>query len=225
MIVMGIETSCSSGSVAIIQGDHILGETLFNSGAKHSRNIISSIDNLIKLIDIDKRDIEGISVSIGPGSYTSLRIGITTAKTIAYALNIPIVGVPTLEVIAFNLNMCQLDICVIMDAKKNELFAALFKSDGNKICRISEDFIVSADNLCENIKQKTIIIGNGINLYKSIFEYRLRGLVLFAGEHLNIPRASNCALLGIGKLSCDDKVEINNISPLYLRKTDAELLI
>lgn len=228
MIVLGIETSCDTGSVAIIKGNTLLGETIFDSGAKHSKNLVSSINNILNLTDLDKKDIQGISVSIGPGSYTSLRIGITTAKSMAYALRIPLTTVPTLEVIAFNLNFSLINVCVALDAKKNELFVALFKSEGNRLRRISEDFITTAEELCEIIKDKTIFIGNGINLYKYIFEYRLQGLALFADDYFNIPRASICALLGMDKFSVYDnsynKVEINQISPLYLRKTDAELL-
>lgn len=229
MIVLGIDTSCETGSVAIIEGNRLLGETIFNSGAKHSRNLVSSIDNILKLIDVDKKNIGAISVSVGPGSYTSLRIGITTAKAISYALKIPVIAVPTLEVIAFNLKLSQINVCVAIDAKKNELYAAYFKSEGNNLRRISEDFITTAEKLCENIKEKTLFLGNGINLYKYIFEYKLKGLAFFADQYLNIPRASVCAMLGMEKFSSYDnsnnKVEMNNISPLYLRKTDAEFLI
>ncbi len=219
MKVLGIETSSDSGSVAIVDDDLILGEILLNTGTKHSQKIVHTVEKILQFTDVDRSDIKGISVSVGPGSYTSLRVGISIAKSLAYSLNIPIVGISTLEILAYNL-MFPGYICPIIDAKRSELFSAIFKYD-NGLVRISEDTIITPEILCKKIKDKTVFIGNGINLYKSIFMDRLQGLVLFAPEGLGLPRASSCGLLSINKFKNNIVDDAASLIPKYLRETDA----
>nr|NIT14120.1 tRNA (adenosine(37)-N6)-threonylcarbamoyltransferase complex dimerization subunit type 1 TsaB [Candidatus Dadabacteria bacterium] len=102
MIVLGIETSSYCGSVAVAEDEIVLGEIFFNTGLKHSTSIIPSINSLLKIIGLERADLEGIAVSEGPGSYTSLRVGISAAKGLAYSLDLPLTGVSTLKCLAYN---------------------------------------------------------------------------------------------------------------------------
>lgn len=224
MIVLGIETSTYSGSVAVVKDQDILGELFFNIGRKHSTKIIPSIVSLLSTLELDKADLEGISVTSGPGSYTSLRIGISIAKGLSYSLNIPLIGVSTLECVAFNSIISPLLICSIVDAKKGELYSAFFRYNINEFERISEDKVVNIDYLCSIINEETILIGDGLNLYKSTFIDRINGLLLFAPGHLCYPRASSCAVLGINAFKKAKKDEVNTLVPKYVRQADAELL-
>ena len=184
MIVLGIETSSTCGSVAVVQDRKVLGELFFNTGRKHSTKIVPSITNLLSTVGLDKADLEGIAVTSGPGSYTSLRIGISIAKGLAYSLDIPLIGISTLQCVAFNSIISPHLICSLIDARKGELYSALFRYNTGELERISEDQIVSIDYLCQAIDEKTVLIGDGLYLYKSTFVDRINGLVLFAPEHL-----------------------------------------
>jgi tRNA threonylcarbamoyladenosine biosynthesis protein TsaB len=224
MLVLGIETSSNSGSVAVVEDRIVLGELFFNTGLKHSTKIVPSITNLLSTVELDKTDLDGISVTSGPGSYTSLRIGISVAKGLAYSLDIPLIGISTLQCVAFNSIISSHPICSIIDAKKGELYSALFRYNTGELERISEDEIVNIDYLCSTIVEKTVLIGDGLNLYKSTFVDRIKGLVLFAPGHLCYPRASSCAVLGIHNFKKAKRDEVNTLVPKYIRQADAELL-
>ncbi len=224
MIVLGIETSSTCGSVAVVQDRKVLGELFFNTGTKHSTKIVPSITNLLSTVGLDKADLEGIAVTSGPGSYTSLRIGISIAKGLAYSLDIPLIGISTLQCVAFNSIISPHLICSLIDARKGELYSALFRYNTGELERISEDQIVSIDYLCQSIDEKTVLIGDGLYLYKSTFVDRINGLVLFAPEHLCYGRASSCAILGIDNFKKAKRDEVNTLVPKYIRQADAELL-
>lgn len=224
MIVLGIETSSTCGSVAVVQDRKVLGELFFNTGRKHSTKIVPSITNLLSTVGLDKADLEGIAVTSGPGSYTSLRIGISIAKGLAYSLDIPLIGISTLQCVAFNSIISPHLICSLIDARKGELYSALFRYNTGELERISEDQIVSIDYLCQAIDEKTVLIGDGLYLYKSTFVDRINGLVLFAPEHLCYGRASSCAILGIDNFKKAKRDEVNTLVPKYIRQADAELL-
>lgn len=224
MIVLGIETSSTCGSVAVVEDKKVLGELFFNTGTKHSTKIVPSITNLLSTVGLDKADLEGIAVTSGPGSYTSLRIGISIAKGLAYSLDIPLIGISTLQCVAFNSIISPHLICSLIDARKGELYSALFRYNTGELERISEDQIVSIDYLCQAIDEKTVLIGDGLYLYKSTFVDRINGLVLFAPEHLCYGRASSCAILGIDNFKKAKRDEVNTLVPKYIRQADAELL-
>ena len=224
MIVLGIETSSYSGSVAVVEDSIVLGELFFNTGLKHSTKIVPSITNLLATLELDKTDLDGIAVTSGPGSYTSLRIGISIAKGLAYSLDIPLIGISTLKCVAFNSTASPYPICSFVDAKKGELYSAFFRNDTGDLERISEDVVVNIDYLCSTIVEKTVLIGDGLNLYKSSFVDKINGLVLFAPGHLNYPRASSCAILGIDSFKKAKRDEVNTLVPKYIRQADAELL-
>ena len=224
MIVLGIETSSTCGSVAVVQDRKVLGELFFNTGRKHSTKIVPSITNLLSTVGLDKADLEGIAVTSGPGSYTSLRIGISIAKGLAYSLDIPLIGISTLQCVAFNSIISPHLICSLIDARKGELYSALFRYNTGELERISEDQIVSIDYLCQAIDEKTVLIGDGLYLYKSTFVDRINGLVLFAPEHLCYGRASSCAILGIDNFKKAKRDEVNTLVPKYIRQADADLL-
>lgn len=227
MLVLGIETSCSCGSVALAQDSKVLGELFFNTGLKHSTKIVPSIKTLLNTVDRDRSDLDGISVSSGPGSYTSLRIGISIAKGLAYSLDIPLTGISTLQCVAFNTIISEDQICSVIDAKKGQLYSAFFRYNLENLERISEDEIVGIDNLCNKIikeDKKTVFIGDGLNLYKSTFVDKINGLVLFAPGHLCYPRASSCAIMGVYNFMKAKRDEVNTLVPTYIRKADAELL-
>ncbi|MFI5323774.1 MAG: tRNA (adenosine(37)-N6)-threonylcarbamoyltransferase complex dimerization subunit type 1 TsaB [Thermodesulfobacteriota bacterium] len=225
--VMAIETSTYSGSIAVSDGEEILGEYYMNMGPSHSERLIPSIDRLLGELGIDRRELGGVAVSLGPGSFTALRIGITTAKGIAYSLGIPVVGVSSLELLAMNLPYSPYQICTAIDAKKGELFAALFRMDEGRPVRVCEDMVIHPAGLFEIIKEKTIFIGEGALLYRDFLEDNglARERALFCPPYMNYPRASPLAYTGFSRLKEGQTDDVLALAPAYLRKPDAELSI
>ncbi len=228
MRILAIETSTYSGSIAVLGDEGLLGEYFFNVGPSHTEKLVPSIDWLLGELGMDKADLTGVAVSIGPGSFTALRVGISTAKGICFSLGIPLIGVSSLETLAMNLPFSPYNICPVIDARKGEVFTALFSSNNGKIERLLEDMVISPEGLAENIKEKTIFIGDGALLYRDFLEDILSDDILFSPHNMNFPRASCQALLVIDKFKegLDNKSQwdgIMNLAPHYLRKSEAEI--
>lgn len=228
MRILAIETSTYSGSIAVLGDESILGEYYFNVGPSHTEKLVPSIDWLLGELSMDKADLTGVVVSLGPGSFTALRVGISTAKGICFSLGIPLIGVSSLKTLAMNLPFAPYNICPVIDARKGEVFTALFSANNGKMERILEDMVISPEGLAENIKEKTIFIGDGALLYKDFLEDNLRGDILFSPLNMNFPRASCAVLSVIDKLKegLDKKSEwdeLMNLAPHYLRKSEAEI--
>lgn len=218
MIVLGIETSTSAGSVALTNKEKVLAEYTQDNNYSHSIWLISAIDAILNDAGISLKTIEGISVSEGPGAFTSLRVGISTAKGLAQSLNIPLVLVSSLEVLARNIAFNQLNICPILDAKRGEIYTAFFKYQDYKLRQTTENLIISPLSLFEKIKEPTIFLGNGVALYGEILKEELGELAIFFPEIYNLPRGAMVAILGEKKIKEGRIPNLFEIEPLYLRK-------
>ncbi|MGI9553566.1 MAG: tRNA (adenosine(37)-N6)-threonylcarbamoyltransferase complex dimerization subunit type 1 TsaB [Thermodesulfobacteriota bacterium] len=219
MKIVGIDTSSFSGSVSIVEDNNLLGECLLNIGPRHSENIVASIDWLLKTLKIERNELDAVSVSIGPGSFTSLRVGVTIAKSLAYTLKIKIVGVSSLEVLASNIPHTESKICSLMDAKREEVYSAVFEMSSGGLRQVRDSKIQNIEELCSEIDEKTIFLGDAAAIYGDDLKNRLGDLAIIAGEPFNIPRSSNCAIIGFDRLN--DGIEDDPITlvPDYLRKS------
>ena len=222
MKILGIETSTFAGSVALLDDYKLLGEYTFNIGPKHNEKLVPSIDYLLSDLQVDKKELDAIAVTVGPGSFTSLRVGVSTAKALSYSLNIKVVGVSSLEVLAYPLFGCEFQICTIIDAKKKQLFSGLYKNS-YKLQTIKDESLVYPDELFESIKEKTVFVGNGAEVYKDQIIDSLGDKAVFPGSVFNVSRASSCVLLGKEKLLNGIEDDCINLSPIYMRKSEAEL--
>ncbi len=228
MKILAIETSTYAGSIAVLENERILGEYYFDIGPAHTEKLVPSIDWLLSELAIDKSDLTAVAVSLGPGSFTSLRVGISTAKGLCYSLGIPLVGVSSLKALAMNLPFSPYNICPIIDARKGEVFVALFRSNRGTLERLLEDVVVSPEELVNLINDNTIFLGDGSLLYKDYLEDNLSHDIMFSPVNINFPRAPNLVLSEIGKFKEDRDNsylcnEIMNLAPHYLRKSEAEI--
>lgn len=224
MKILGIETSLYAGSVAVSEGQKILGEYYFNTGPSHSEKLITSIDWLLGELSLEKSDLEGVAVSLGPGSFTSLRIGVAAAKGLSYALGIPVAGVSTLELLANNIPFAASTICPVIDAKRGEVFTAFFQSSGGRVMRISQDMVLSPENLAGEIKDKTVFIGEGALLYSDILDdiSGNEGQNVICPEPLGFPRAGVLCTIGDSLFKENKRDDPYTLSPNYIRKSEAE---
>ncbi len=202
-----------TGSVALMDKERLIAEYTLNLKETHTSRLMPAMDRVLKDASLTMKDIDGIAVSLGPGSFTGLRIGIATAKGLAQGLNIPIVGIPTLDGLAFNLFHCKDLICPILDARKGEVYSALYKNGK----RISKYMACEPGELLKKIKSKVIFLGDGIEVYGDLIRKRLGGKAVFAPKSRRLPNASSIAELGLRKLRRSKKTELLTLRPIYVR--------
>lgn len=222
MKVLAIETSSYCGSVALVEDGEVLGEVFFNIGPKNSEKIVLSIDWLIKNLNIPKDQINAVAVSKGPGSFTSLRVGVSIAKGISYSLGIDIVGVPSSRIIASNCAGINTQICTLIDAKRKEVYASLFNCKNGNLCSLVDDKIVRVEELNNFIDDETLFVGSGALIYRDTIAEIIEPKSHFAPELVNYPRASHCGLLAYTDIISGKKDNVFTLAPDYIRKPDVE---
>jgi tRNA threonylcarbamoyladenosine biosynthesis protein TsaB len=223
MLVLGIETSTRQGGVAIVGEDGVLCEAVLNVEVTHSERLLPAVDRALDEARITLENLGGIAVSIGPGSFTGLRIGLSTAKGLAYATGLPLVGVPTLEAMAWALPAARWQVCPVLDARKQEVYAALFRHEPEGLRRVTEDAALPPEDLCRLIRNPTLFLGDGADAYGALFRERLGDKMLLPPLASRGARPACVAELGRRRLLRGDRDAPDALVPRYLRPSEAEL--
>ena len=237
MIILGIDTSTNHGSVAIAEDGSLLSESFLPLNSSYSKTLINSLDDLLKKVKIGISDIDGFAVSIGPGSFTGLRIGLSTCKGFNLATGKPIVPVGTLDAIVEsflsapeslkstidNLQSSILFLCPILDAKKGEVYASLYKYEKGVIKKLEDDMAINPEKLCQKINEPVIFFGEGIKQYGDFIKNKLNGLAYFYDDAQKNSVAASIALLGGKKIERGDIEDSTALKPRYIRRSEAEI--
>jgi len=225
MRVLGIDTSTKCGSLGIIDGTEVVAEYLIFPVDTHSTHLMPALQALIKSAKMDVADIDAFAVSLGPGSFTGLRVGLSTAKGFALATAKPVTGIPTLDALAHNLFSAPHLICPLLDARKGEVYAALYEAEGvGSLKRLTPYQALTPNRLPEIVPQhETIFLGNAVCLCREQLMERLGRKALFAPPHLGFPRGSAVAELGLHRLEAGHQDDVASLVPMYVRPSDAEL--
>ncbi|MDI6800483.1 MAG: tRNA (adenosine(37)-N6)-threonylcarbamoyltransferase complex dimerization subunit type 1 TsaB [Thermodesulfovibrionales bacterium] len=223
MRLLAIETSTTLGGVAIMDDDALLAESRINVKVTHSERIMSEIDHTLKMAGLTMDDIDVFAVAIGPGSFTGLRVGLSTAKGLVYATGKKLVSVPTLEALAWSLPYSRYQVCPVLDARKKEVYAAIFKWSDNGFVRATDECPIKIDTLLSLINEPTVFLGEGALIYKDSIEKRLLNNAIFAQPHIMVPSSSNVAYLGMIKAKKREYENPIKLVPRYLRKSEAEI--
>jgi tRNA threonylcarbamoyl adenosine modification protein YeaZ len=223
MRVLSIDTATEAASCAVIEDNKLLGELTFNFEKQHSVILMPMIDNLLSSIRLDIDDIDGFVSSKGPGSFTGLRIGMSTIKGLSFGAQKPFISVSTLDALAFNLAYSSGIICPILDALRNNVYTALYTFEGEELKRTSDYMVISIDELITMVKDEKVVyfIGDGIEKFKEVLRANIKGSY-FAPCHLNFARASSLGQLGLALLKQGIVEDLNQSTPIYLRKSQAE---
>ncbi|NQT46775.1 MAG: tRNA (adenosine(37)-N6)-threonylcarbamoyltransferase complex dimerization subunit type 1 TsaB [Candidatus Omnitrophica bacterium] len=218
MRVLGIETSNPILSAALLDGNEIIAERAEETGMKHSSHLVPMIDEILKKCDLSLNEIDGIAVSNGPGSFTGLRVGVTTAKALAIAVNKPLVAVSSLIVLAESVSCVDEKICTLIDAKRNRVYIALFVWERNKLKRLVKDSLMLIDDIhkIKELSGKVLFIGDGAGLYKDKIQDCAKVKVLFPEKLLNYPQAGFVAKLGLAALKKGKHSDPYKLTPTYL---------
>ncbi|WP_210471684.1 tRNA (adenosine(37)-N6)-threonylcarbamoyltransferase complex dimerization subunit type 1 TsaB [Sporosarcina sp. 6E9] len=222
MIWLGIDTANTPLSIAIVKDGEILIEENSSMAINHSLRAMPAIDEIFKRANIAPSDIHAIAVSEGPGSYTGVRIGVTIAKTLAWTLNIPLVGVSSLKALAANTLYFDGYLCPIVDARRNNVYAGVYRFENGKLTTVIEDGHFSLTELIiklKSFKYPVLFIGKDMSLHKEQLIDELEEQAVFAPLQFNLPRASSLIYTA---QQFGEKEDIHNFVPEYRRIAEAE---
>lgn len=223
MKALAIDTSTYVMGIAVVDGDKILGEMITNLQKNHSIRLMPSIVNLMEEVGIEPNELERIIVAHGPGSYTGVRIGVMTAKALAFALNIPIVGVSTLEVLAQNGRFFSGYICPFIDARRGQVYTGLYKSQDSVVESVQKDQLVLLESWLEQLKtfdQPILFLSsNDLPLHQNVIKEILGDQAVFQVLSMQNPRTAELVQLGLNK---EPSQSVHTFVPQYLQLAEAE---
>jgi tRNA threonylcarbamoyladenosine biosynthesis protein TsaB len=237
MRVIGIDTATTTASVALIENGLLVAERIepslgpedngkkFNKKSNRAEIIIPLIESLLESAGVLLQDITGFAISIGPGSFTGLRIGLSTVKGLAFGWEIPVVGVSTLFACAARVTNYEGLICSLLDARKNEVYAALFQNADGAVNRLTEDGVTSALNVIEMVQRfqkgaPCLCVGDGAEVYKHLL---LDVPSIHLAETTKYPTvAATVARLSQGRFRANDVDNLSALMPVYMRSPEAE---
>lgn len=212
------------GGVAVVDEERgLIAETRLNVKTTHSERLMTVIDHVLKQSEMGLDGIDAFAVAIGPGSFTGLRIGLSTAKGLSYVTGKPIVAVPTLEAFAYNFPYCSYPVCLMLDARKGEVYAAVFKWEDGALRRMVEDASVRAETLVQGLEGAVLFAGEGATIYKSAILQVMKGRAVFASSEKMVPSPANVAALGLAKAARGEFADAPSAVPRYIRKSEAEV--
>lgn len=225
MKIAAFDTSTGAGSVAIMEGDSLVSEIVAGKVGAHSEWLMQSFHGLVKDAGISVRDIGLFAVAVGPGSFTGLRIGVSAVKGLAWAAEKKVVAVSTLEALAMNLRYTDMHICPMLDARKGEVYAALYSFSGGGLTSIFKESVVTPDALFKSVEDaaqgaSVAFLGNGAEVYHEAIKKSVKNSVIAPQPLWNV-RASNVGLLAFER--ADTAVDPESLVPVYLRKSEAEI--
>lgn len=223
MLVLGIDTSTTQGGAALLDARGVVSEYTLNVAATHSERLLPAVDRMLHDAGVTLRDLAGLAVAIGPGSFTGLRIGLSTVKGLAYASGLPVVGVPSLEALAWAVPAARWQVCPVLDARKQEVYAAVFRHGRDGLRRLTDDRALAPEALCALIRRPTLFLGDGLGTYGALFRERLGPRFLVPPAASRGSRPACVAELGRARLLAGERDDIDRLVPRYLRPSEAEL--
>lgn len=221
MKILAIDTSTTILGVAVLDGEKVVGEIVTNIKKGHAERLMPAIDFVLREANIEPYTLDQIAVAIGPGSYTGVRIGVSTAKSLAWALNIPIVGISSLEVIAYQGIHFPSYICPFIDARRGMVYTGLFQDNKGALTNLHEETNVLMDDWLDLLKKRNkevLFISQHLDIYKDAIVAKLGDLAVFPPHAFHTINPAYIGLLSLDK-EADD---LHLLSPNYLRLAEAE---
>ncbi len=221
MKILAVDTSSNVASAAIVDDNKLVCECVLNNKLTHSQTLLPMIDEVFKKSELTPQDIDVFAVSSGPGSFTGLRIGVTTIKGLAHATDKPVCGVNTLEALAYNLPFCPHIIAPIMDARREQVYNAFYKWENSVLKEIAEPRAISLEE-CLNellkLDEKVVFLGDGVAVFRDKIKDTLKEKAFFSPQLACTGRAACVAEAAKNK----ETINYGELAPAYLRKSQAE---
>ncbi len=225
MKILAVDSSGLVASVAVVMDDNLLGEFTMNYKKTHSQTLLPMLDELADMIELDLNTLDAIAVAGGPGSFTGLRIGSATVKGLALALDKPVIQIPTVDALAYNLCGHRDLVCPLMDARRNQTYTGLYQFDGNQMQVIKEQCAVEIAAIVaeiNNIGKPVVFLGDGVAVFRDYIAEHCKTGYTFAPAHLNKQRAGAVAALAEEYYKQGKVMDAAEHKPEYLRLSQAE---
>jgi tRNA threonylcarbamoyladenosine biosynthesis protein TsaB len=213
--ILGIDTSSKVLSIAVSENTGIIREESHLINRKHSSLLVPKIDGLLKKSGIKIRRIDAFIVGLGPGSFTGLRIGVSTVKGFCMALKKPCIGVASIDAIARNATAGYSPIVPIIDAKRGQVYAAIYAKKWDQVIRKSGYLLIEIEKLMKKIKGEAVFLGDGVGLYREKIS-NLDKNAIFLEEKYWYPRAGNLIKLGFDSIKKHKKPDLSRLEPMYM---------
>lgn len=222
-MILSLDTATEILGLALLQEGRVVSRLTLAVGRRHSECLPGVPDRFLAEAGSAVSDLTGLAVSLGPGSFTGLRVGLSLAKGLAEALSLPLVGIPTLQALAWPYALSRLPVCGMLDARKKEVFCALFGPNGGTWGRLTPDRALSPEALAEEIREATLLLGSGARVYQEKFQALLGARAVFISPNPEAPDPGDIAYLGWRRLQQGERDDLESLVPIYLRASDAEL--
>ncbi|MEG1256788.1 tRNA (adenosine(37)-N6)-threonylcarbamoyltransferase complex dimerization subunit type 1 TsaB [Clostridium sp.] len=224
MKILALDSATECATAAIIDDNKLLGEIIFNYKKQHSVIMMPMIDSLLKNCGLSVADIDGFAISNGPGSFTGLRIGMSTIKGLVQATEKPFISISSLDGLANNLFNIDGIICPIIDALRGNVYTNFYRFENDKLITLDEPQLLSVEeviNKCKVFNEKITFIGDGTYKFRDTLSSSLSNASI-TPSHLNLAKASSIASLAYMKLKNDESDNVLSAAPVYLRLCQAE---
>ncbi|MFP3153471.1 tRNA (adenosine(37)-N6)-threonylcarbamoyltransferase complex dimerization subunit type 1 TsaB [Lachnospiraceae bacterium ZAX-1] len=225
MKILALDSSGLVASVAVVEDNHMLAEYTVNYKKTHSQTLLPMLDEIAKMIELDLETIDAVAVAGGPGSFTGLRISSATAKGLGLALHKPLIQIPTVDGLAYNLCACKDLICPLMDARRNQTYTGVYEFQGENFrilvpqCAVGIEEIILKINAYE---RSVVFLGDGVSVFHAYIEEHCKVAYTFAPAHVNKQRAAALAVLAQSYYKAGNIQTAADHKPVYLRLSQAE---
>jgi len=219
MKLLALDTSGKTASVAFLRDDVTVGEVFFDVERHHSEILLPAIGHLLKGVGVRIGDLDLFACTVGPGSFTGVRIGVSTVKGLALANDRPVVGVSTLEALAVNAAGFPTLVCPLIDAKRGQVYAGFYRSGAaGSLTRLSPDCLLAAEEIPNRIEGDAVFVGSGAGVYQELISARSEGRSLFAPLHFHRISAAAVGIVARRKAEAGDLLPAVQLAPVYLRR-------
>lgn len=230
MYILAIDSATPVAGVALLNDEKLIREEFINFKKTHSETLMPMVDQILRECELEARDLMAIAITIGPGSFTGLRIGLAAAKGLSLALSKPLIGISTLDVLAHNIAFTDSLVCPLLDARKQEVYTAFYDVSELYPQRLTKDLACSPEELVNRVKEKAdetakeniILLGDGFNPYAEFFRDALQERLCVLPPHLMLPRAAALGSLASLRFKQADFDDVLALRPVYVRLSEAE---
>jgi len=222
MNILAFDSSAIAASACIMHDREIISESFLQAGLTHSQTLLPAIEGVLTSVKMSMSDIDYVAITVGPGSFTGVKISVSTAKGLAFPRNLPCISISSLEALAYNLSAVDGIICPVMDARRQQLYTAVFENNSNIITRKTKDSQLLFDELIDELKiyDKVHLTGDGAKIFYGYCTEKNVNNVILPPENLFLCRAGNVAQAALKHM--DSAQDSHLIQPLYLRPPQAE---
>lgn len=224
MKILAFDTSGLTGSVSLNDNESILAEWSLSSQETQSRRLLPTVNYILTNTGISLEDIDAFAVTVGPGSFTGIRIGLATVKGLAMATGRPVLGISTLDAIAANFAFTSLPVFPVIDARKKQIFTARYQPDGRgNLIKVTPESVLFPEEFVSKIKEPVILAGDAVPVYQEFFQEHLEARAIFSPSHLAYVRASTVGYLAAKRFLSGERDDAASIVPIYIRPSEAEI--